>query len=57
MPRRSSIILPQRNGTIDSNLNILRKNYEMVWSSAHWQRDNQLRLDKNEADDIINKIK
>lgn len=29
----------------------------MVWNSGHWQSDNQLRLEKAEADNLINNIK
>jgi hypothetical protein len=28
----------------------------MVWSSAHWQGKNQIRLDKKEADNLIKNI-
>jgi aspartate carbamoyltransferase regulatory subunit len=29
----------------------------MIWNSSHWQSDNQLRLDKKEADNLIKNIK
>ena len=55
--------MPRREGTIvspqdpQSYVVIAKKNYGMKWSSSHWHSDNQLRLDLNEADNLIKNIK
>lgn len=49
--RNSTIKIPTYMGRTISPQNpqsyyfIFKKNYEMIWSSSHWQSDNQLRLD------------
>ncbi len=61
--RFNTIKVPKRKGTIvspqdpQSYVIIAKKNYEMKWSSSHWQSDNQLRLDLDEADNLTKNIR